>query len=91
MCLIENIEERISLLTRMGRSFGISVILSGQRLDSNTLSGQVRANLDIKIAGRCDAVLSQLIFNDTRAHDMIPKSSVGLFINQDNVVFKGFI
>ena len=89
--LIENIEERISLLTRMGRSFGISVILSGQRLDSNTLSGQIRANLDIKIAGRCDSVLSQLIFNDTRAHDMIPKSSVGLFINQDNVVFKGFI
>lgn len=88
--MIEAIEEHISTISQIGRSYGVSLILSGQRLDRTTISPQIFNNFDVKIAGRCDSVLSQIMFNDNRADELIPKEERGLFINHNNELFRSY-
>lgn len=88
--MFDEIEKHITTISQMGRSFGISLILSGQRLDRSTISPRIFNNLDIKIAGRCDDVLSHIMYNDSRADELIPKDSRGLFINQNNELFRSY-
>lgn len=52
------IESRLSVIARQGRAFGIRLILATQRPDANILSGQIRNNIDCRICGRADNVLS---------------------------------
>ncbi|MCP1103248.1 S-DNA-T family DNA segregation ATPase FtsK/SpoIIIE [Aequitasia blattaphilus] len=87
---VERIENRLSSLARLGRAFGIHLILSTQRPDADVLKGQIKNNLDYRICGRSDNVLSQIILDKTDAADRVPKDKQGMFLNQDDVLFKSY-
>lgn len=74
---ILKIESELSLIARQGRAFGIHLVLATQRPDAGILNGQIRNNIDTRICGRADNVLSQIILDNTDASDKIAKSSQG--------------
>lgn len=84
------IENRLSIIARQGRAFGIHLILATQRPDANILSGQIRNNIDCRVCGRADTILSQIILDNTTAAEQIPKNKEGRFILHDGTVFQGF-
>lgn len=89
--LISKIEQHLSTIARQGRAFGIHLILATQRPDANILSGQIKNNLDYRICGRADNVLSQIILDNTDAADKIQKDSQGLFLNHEGTIFRGYL
>ncbi|WP_458407196.1 FtsK/SpoIIIE domain-containing protein [Anaerotignum sp.] len=89
--LISKIEQCLSTIARQGRAFGIHLMLATQRPDANILSGQIKNNLDYRICGRADNVLSMIILDNADANDKIPKDSQGLFLNHEGTVFRGYL
>ena len=59
---ILKIESELSIIARQGRAFGIHLVLATQRPDAAILNGQIRNNIDTRICGRADNVLSQADF-----------------------------
>lgn len=88
---IRKIQNQLSSLARLGRAFGIHLILATQRPDANIISGQIKNNISYKICGRADQVLSQIILDNTDASTYIPSDSKGLFLNQDGTLFKAYL
>lgn len=88
--LIGQIENKLSTIARQGRAFGVHLILATQRPDANVISGQIKNNLDLRICGRADNVLSQIILDNTSAADQIPKDARGRFITGDGTVFQAY-
>lgn len=84
-------ENKLSTIARQGRAFGIHLILATQRPDANILAGQIRNNMDCRICGRADNVLSQIILDNTSAADAIEKDAQGRFINANGTIFQGYI
>ncbi len=85
------IESKLSIIARQGRAFGIHLILATQRPDANILSGQIRNNIDCRVCGRADMVLSQIILDDTSAANLIPKDAAGRFLLHDGTMFQAYI
>lgn len=85
------IENRLSTIARLGRAFGIHLILSTQRPDAAILPGQIKNNMDFRVCGRADNVLSQIILDNTSATEQIPKDARGRFITGDGAVFQGYL
>lgn len=88
--LLEQIESKITTIARQGRAFGIHLILATQRPDANVLPGQIKNNMDVRICGRADNVLSQIILDTTDAATMIPKDARGRFLMNDGRVFQAY-
>ena len=88
---LAQIENRLATLARLGRAFGIHLILATQRPDANILPGQIKNNLDFRVCGRADNVLSQIILDNTSAAERIPKDARGRFITGDGTVFQGYL
>ena len=88
--LISQIENKLSIIARQGRAFGIHLILATQRPDANLIPGQIRTNLGCRICGRADNILSQIILDSTAAADQIPKESRGRFRLHDGTLFQGY-
>ena len=88
--MVGQIESRLSMIARQGRAFGIHLILATQRPDANILSGQIRNNINCRVCGRADNVLSQIILDNTNAADRIPKDAKGRFLLHDGTVFQGY-
>lgn len=88
--IISKIEACLSTIARQGRAFGIHLILATQRPDATIIPGQIRNNLDIRICGRADNVLSQIILDSTAAADHIPKDIGGRFMLYDETVFQAY-
>ena len=84
------IESKLSMIARQDRVFGIHLILATQRPDANILSGQIRNNINCRICGRADNVLSQIILDSTAAADQIPKDARGRFLLHDGTVFQAY-
>ena len=89
--LVAQIESKLSTIARQGRAFGIHLILATQRPDANILSGQIRNNIDCRVCGRADNVLSQIILDSTAASEQILKDAQGRFIMHDGTVFQGYL
>ena len=53
---VDLIIRHVALISRLGRAFGIHLILSTQRPDANVLPGQIKNNLEHRICGRADSV-----------------------------------
>ena len=87
---VAEVEEKLATIARLGRAFGIHLILSTQRPDANILSGQIRNNIDARYCGRADDVLSKIILDNTMASEEIPKYEQGLFMAHDGTVFRGY-
>ena len=89
--LLAQIESRLATLARLGRAFGIHLILATQRPDANVIPGQIKNNLDFRVCGRADDTLSSIILGNNSADDQIPKDARGRFILQDGTVFQGYL
>ena len=89
--LLAQIENRLSTIARQGRAFGIHLILATQRPDATIIPGQIRNNMDFRVCGRADSVLSQIILDSTGAAEQIPKDAQGRFITGDGTVFQGYL
>lgn len=87
---VSKIESRLSMIARQGRAFGIHLILATQRPDANILSGQVKNNVNCRICGRADTILSQIILDSTAAAEQIPKDARGRFLLHDGTVFQAY-
>lgn len=61
-----------------------------QRPDASILSGQIRNNINCRVCGRADNVLSQIILDSTDAAEQIPKDAKGRFMLHDGTVFQGY-
>lgn len=88
---VAQVESRLATIARQGRAFGIHLILATQRPDANILAGQIKNNIDCRICGRADNILSQIILDSTDASDRIPKTSRGRFLLHDGTVFQAFL
>lgn len=80
----------LSTIARMGRAYGIHLIVGTQRPDATILPEQIKNNCDIRICGRADHTLSMIILDNTDAADTIPKDSRGRFLVNDGTEFQGF-
>ena len=84
------------MLARQGRAFGLHLFLATQRPDANLIPRQIRSNIDCKVCGRADSVLSSIIIDSTAAADLIPKDAQGRFVLNDGgettaaTVFQGY-
>ena len=87
---IGQLETRLSTIARQGRAFGIHLILATQRPDADILNGQIRNNLDCRICGRADAILSQIILGNGDAAEKIPKHARGRFLLHDGTLFQAY-
>ena len=85
------IESKLSVIARQGRAFGIHLILATQRPDASILSGQIRNNIDCRVCGRADNVLSQIILDSTAAAEQIPKDAAGRFLLHDGTIFQAYL
>lgn len=88
--LLGQIEGKLSLVARQGRAFGVHLILATQRPDATIIPGQIRNNIDFRVCGRADSVLSKIILDNTSAADLIPKSARGRFVTGDGTVFQAY-
>lgn len=88
---IDEIVGYLSTIARQGRAFGLHLILATQRPDATILPGQIKNNIDCRICGRADNVLSMIILDNADAADQIPKDAQGRFLMHDGTVFQGFI
>ena len=89
--LVSKIENKLSIIARQGRAFGIHLILATQRPDATILTGQIRNNIDCRVCGRADSVLSQIILDNAGASDKIPKDAQGRFLMHDGTIFQGYL
>ena len=87
---IGQLETKLSTIARQGRTFGIHLILATQRPDADILSGQIRNNLDCRICGRADAILSPIILGNADAAEKIPKHARGRFLLHDGTLFQAY-
>jgi S-DNA-T family DNA segregation ATPase FtsK/SpoIIIE len=84
------IEQMLASIARLGRAFGIHLILATQRPDATIISGQIKNNIDFRVCGRADNVLSQIVLDSTDAADLIPKDVSGRFLLQDGTLFQAY-
>ena len=89
--LTADIVNMLSTIARLGRAFSINLVISTQRPDANILPGQIKNNVDCRICGRADNVLSQIILDSTDAAEKIPKDAQGRFIMQDGSEFQAYL
>ena len=89
--LVAAIVGHLGTLARLGRAFGIHLVLATQRPDANVLPGQIKNNIDVRICGRSDLVLSQIILDNGDAA-ALPKDIPGRFLcNLDGgTIFQGY-
>lgn len=88
--IIAKIERMLSTIARLGRYAGLSLVLSTQRPDAEILKGQIKSNLDFRICGRADKVLSQIILDNSDGAEKIPKDKQGIFLTNTGVLFKSY-
>ncbi len=87
---VAEIESKLSVIARQGRAFGIHLLLATQRPDSEILKGQIKNNIDFRICGRADKVLSQIILDNSEGAEKIPKDKQGVFLTNTGVLFKAY-
>jgi S-DNA-T family DNA segregation ATPase FtsK/SpoIIIE len=87
---VESLESKLSTIARLGRALGVHLFLATQRPDANILAGQIKSNIDIRICGRADEVLSRIILDTSDAATLIPKDEQGLFLLSDDRMIRAF-
>ena len=69
---IEIIKGYLATLARQGRAMGIHLLLATQRPDVKVMDGQIKNNIDCRICGRADLILSQIILDNGSAAEISP-------------------
>lgn len=87
---IQQYTAMLSTLIRLGRAMGIHCILATQRPDAQVISGQIKNNIDFRVCGRADDVLSQIVLDKTDANDLISKTAQGRFLSNTDVLLQAY-
>ena len=87
---VVKIEGLLGTIARQGRAFGIHLILATQRPDSAILNGQIKNNINCRICGRADNVLSMIILDKADAADLIPEDAQGRFLLKGGAMFQAY-
>lgn len=87
---IERIEAQLSKIGRVGRAYGIHLVLSTQRPDCDILKGQIKANITTRYCGYADATLSQIVLDNSDASEKIFSDDKGYFLSNAGILFKAF-
>lgn len=80
--MIATIIEKINEIGRIGRAYGVHLIICTQRPDVNSVPGSIKANLDGRIAGHTADNTSSMVVLDTADAAKLP-SIPGRFIIRD--------
>ena len=88
--VIQQIESKISTIARQGRAFGTHLILAMQRPDCEILKGQIKCNIGMRICGRADKILSNIILENGSAEEKISQTDQGMFLTNSNDLFKAY-
>lgn len=88
--LVGKVESKLSTIARMGRAFGVHLVLATQRPDADILKGQIKNNIGFRICGRADKVLSQIILDTPEGAEMISPEDQGMFYTNSHVLFKAY-
>lgn len=88
--IVSQIESKFSTIARLGRAFGIHLILATQRPDADILKGQIKNNIGYRICGRADKVLSQIILDNSEGAEKISPNDQGMFYTNTRVLFKAY-
>ena len=87
---IDRITELLSTIARLGRAYGIHLIMATQRPDANVIPGQIKNNMTYKACGHADKVLSQIVIDSTDASE-IPPDIPGRFITDTGEEFQAIM
>jgi len=88
--LVERIESKLTTIARLGRAFGIHLVLATQRPDADILKGQIKNNIGYRVCGRADKVLSQIILGNSEGSEKITPNDQGMFLTNTGVLFKAY-
>lgn len=88
--LVSQVESKFSTIARLGRAFGIHLMLATQRPDADVLKGQIKNNIGYRICGRADKVLSQIILDNSEGAEKISPNDQGMFLTNTGVLFKAY-
>lgn len=86
--------DKLAGIARIGRAFGVHLVICTQRPDANAVPGAIKSNLDGRICGKADTTLSTIIVGDGRANEKIPKDSHGRFLmanGDEDIIFQAFL
>lgn len=84
---IDKVTEMLSTIARLGRAYGIHLILATQRPDANVIPGQIKNNMTYRACGHADKTLSQIVIDSTDASE-IPPDTAGRFITDTGEEFQ---
>lgn len=84
---IDKVTEMLSTIARLGRAYGIHLVLATQRPDASIIPGQIKNNMTYRACGHADKVLSQIVIDSTDASE-IPADSPGRFITDAGEEFQ---
>ena len=87
---IEEMEHMLSSIARLGRAFGIHLILGLQRPDATVITGQIKSNIDLRMCGRSDDTLSMIVLDNTDAAREIGPYDRGKFMLSNGHLIQGF-
>lgn len=85
--------DKMTTLVRLGRAVGIHLLIATQVPDVSSVPTAIRSNLDMRICGKADSILSTMVLGDGRADELIPKDARGRFVvanGAESVVFQAF-
>lgn len=85
------VQRKLEMIARLGRAFGIHLLLATQRPSVDVINGAIKNNISARICGRAEKTLSQIILDNIDASDMIDPDIQGMFVNQDGEVFKAYL
>ncbi|WP_390605561.1 FtsK/SpoIIIE domain-containing protein [Dorea longicatena] len=83
-------EKMLDTLARLGRACGIHLILCTQRPSADIIPGEVRSNLGIRICGRADSILSNMVLKNYGASELISEDDTGVFMTSSQKLFKAY-
>lgn len=89
--LLKEIEQKLTSLSRTGRAFGIHMVFATQKPSATIINGQIKSNLEARMCGSSDNILSQMVLDNNCASEMIPSGSKGVFIDQSRIMFKAYL
>lgn len=88
--LVGKVESKLSTIARLGRAFGIHLVIATQRPDADVLKGQIKSNTGYRVCGRADEILSKIILDNTDGAEMISPNDQGIFFTNTRILFKAY-
>ena len=89
--LIESFVKILSSVSRIGRFANVHMIMSTQRPDANVLEGQIKSNIDFKVVGKCDSVLSKIVLDNADGAEKVAKNQRGMFYTNTGKLFRAYL